>query len=76
MRQQVITQLNPYLKLYENTVGFENDHKQWMEGPLANSADPDYIETEIGNLWRAFYKLEKQFKDTPSAQKIALKVCS
>ncbi|MEO0687949.1 MAG: hypothetical protein AAFY76_23560, partial [Cyanobacteria bacterium J06649_11] len=74
MRQHVITQLAPFLKLYESTVEFENQHKQWMDGSLASSPDPDFIETETGNLWRGFYKLEKQFKETPNAQKIALKV--
>jgi len=57
-------------------VEFENQHKQWMEGSLASSPDPDFIETETGNLWRGFYKLEKQFANTPSAQMIAMKVCS
>lgn len=52
---------------------FENQYKKWMEGPLG-SADPDFIEQESGNIWRAFYKLEKQFKDTPAAQNIAAKV--
>lgn len=74
LRQQVINQLSSFLKLYEQTVEFERQHTEWLEGPLG-SADPDFIEQEVGNVWRSFYKLEKQFKDTPLAQKIAAKVC-
>jgi len=70
MRQQVVNQLSPFLKLYECTVEFENQHKEWMEGPLG-SADPDFIEQETGNIWRNFYKLEKGFGDIPNAKKIA-----
>lgn len=73
LRQQVVNQLNPFLKLYQTTVEFEHQYKKWMEGPLG-SADPDFIEQESGNIWRAFYKLEKQFKDTPTAQNIAAKM--
>ena len=69
----MINRLNPYLKLYETTVEFENQHTEWMEGPLG-STDPDFIEQETGNLWRGFYKLEKLLKETPAAQNIAVKV--
>lgn len=36
--------------------------------------DPDKVDAETGNFWRALYKLEKQFGDVPNAQKIAAKV--
>lgn len=36
--------------------------------------DPDKVDAETGNFWRALYKLEKQFSDVPNAQKIAARV--
>jgi len=72
-RQQIINTLNPYLKLYETTVEFQEKHKEWMEGPLG-VVDPDYVEQETGNFWRSLYKSEKQFNQVPTAQKIAKKV--
>ena len=44
-----------------------------MEGPWG-SYDPDKVEGETGNYWRALYKLEKQFSETPSPMKIASRV--
>ena len=72
-RQQILGKLMPFLKLYESTVDFQNKYQEWMDGPLG-AADPDFIEQEVGNIWRGFYKAEKQFKECPAAQKIAVKV--
>ena len=36
--------------------------------------DPDKVDGETGNFWRALYKLEKQFTEVPNAQKIATRV--
>ena len=44
-----------------------------MEGPWG-TMDPDKVDGETGNFWRALYKLEKQFSDVPNAQKIASRV--
>jgi dynein heavy chain len=35
---------------------------------------PPPVENEVGNYWRALYKLEKQFDSVPQAKKIAGKV--
>ncbi|EDO45806.1 predicted protein [Nematostella vectensis] len=69
-RQQLINTLNPYLKLYETTVEFQNKYKEWMEGPWG-TIDPDKVESETGNYWRSLYKLEKQLTEVPLAQRIA-----
>ena len=45
-----------------------------MEGPMEN-VDPDSVEQEVGNIWRALYKLEKGFDSVPAAKKICHKVC-
>lgn len=47
--------------------------REWMEGPWG-TMDPDKVDGETGNFWRALYKLEKQFVDVPNAQKIAARV--
>ena len=44
-----------------------------MEGAWG-TMDPDKVDGETGNFWRALYKLEKQFSDVPNAQKIAARV--
>ena len=44
-----------------------------MEGAWG-TVDPDKVDGETGNFWRALYKLEKQFSDIPNAQKIASRV--
>ena len=44
-----------------------------MEGPWG-TMDPDKVDGETGNFWRALYKLEKQFSEVPNAQKIAARV--
>ena len=44
-----------------------------MEGPWG-TMDPDKVDAETGNFWRALYKLEKQFNEVPNAQKIAARV--
>ena len=48
--------------------------REWMEGPWG-TMDPDKVDGETGNFWRALYKLEKQFVEVPSAQRIASRVC-
>ena len=47
--------------------------REWMEGAWG-TMDPDKVDGETGNFWRALYKLEKQFGDVPNAQKIAARV--
>ena len=47
--------------------------REWMEGAWG-TVDPDKVDGETGNYWRALYKLEKQFSDIPHAQKIASRV--
>lgn len=45
-----------------------------MEGPMSH-VNPDNVEVEVGNFWRALYKLEKGFENAPMPKKIATKVC-
>ena len=44
-----------------------------MDGAF-EGIDPDTVENDIGNYWRALYKLEKTFGDNPNAQDVAVKV--
>ncbi|XP_069052852.1 dynein axonemal heavy chain 7 isoform X2 [Lepisosteus oculatus] len=72
-RKKIQEKLTPYLRLYETTAEFNAKHKEWIEGPLS-SVNPDKVESDVGNYWRALYKLEKGFQDSPSALRIATKV--
>ncbi|XP_039266483.2 dynein axonemal heavy chain 7-like isoform X2 [Styela clava] len=71
-RKQLDTTLAPYLKLYETTVDFNNKNNDWMHGKF-DLINPDEVEQEVGNVWRALYKLEKTFGENPNAKMIAVK---
>ncbi|XP_033097643.1 dynein heavy chain 7, axonemal-like isoform X2 [Anneissia japonica] len=72
-RLTIINTLQPYYKLYETTVEFNNKHKNWMDGAFQD-VDPDSVDADVGNYWRTLYKLEKSFNDVPNAKKIASKI--
>lgn len=39
-----------------------------------SGVNPDVVDSEVGNIWRQLYKLEKGFENVPAAKKIATKV--
>lgn len=45
----------------------------WMTGPMSG-VDPDQVENDAGMYWRTFYKLEKNFGESPNPLKMAQKV--
>jgi dynein heavy chain len=46
-----------------------------MDGPMFE-VDPDVVDQEVDNMWRALYKLEKGFENVPTSKKIAARVKS
>lgn len=72
-RKKVQDHLLPFLRLYETAAEFQNQHHKWVHGPLS-AVNPDKVEGDVGNYWRALYKLEKGFGDTPKALHIASRV--
>ncbi|XP_044525004.1 dynein axonemal heavy chain 7 [Gracilinanus agilis] len=72
-RKKIQDTLNPYLRLYDMAVEFSNKFRVWTEGPY-NKVNPDQVEADVGNYWRALYKLEKSFSDSPNALAITKKV--
>lgn len=72
-RKKVHESLLPYLRLYETAVEFQTRHKEWVHGPLGG-VNPDKVEGDVGNYWRALYKLEKGFQGSPKALHIASRV--
>lgn len=62
----------PFLSI-EDLIFLVLVNRDWMDGPMSN-IDPDHVEVEVGNMWRALYKLEKAFDGIASPKKIAAKV--
>ncbi|XP_054642367.1 dynein axonemal heavy chain 7 [Dunckerocampus dactyliophorus] len=71
LRKKVQDKLTPFLRLYETAHEFQTNHEQWLYGPLSG-VNPDKIEGDVGNYWRALYKLEKGFTDVPNALGLAI----
>ncbi|XP_067117728.1 dynein axonemal heavy chain 7 [Osmerus mordax] len=72
-RKKVQERLTPFLRLYETAADFQNHHHQWVHGPLS-AVNPDKVEGDVGSYWRALYKLEKSFQETPKALHITTRV--
>ncbi|XP_027721801.1 dynein heavy chain 7, axonemal [Vombatus ursinus] len=72
-RKKIQDTLNPYLRLYDMAVEFSNKFRNWTEGPYTK-VNPDLVEGDVGNYWRALYKLEKVFHDSPNALAITRRV--
>ncbi|ETE66939.1 Dynein heavy chain 7, axonemal, partial [Ophiophagus hannah] len=65
-RKKIQDTLKPYLQLYEMTVEFNTKYRNWMDG-IFTKVNPDQVEQDTGNTWRALYKLERTFHDSPNA---------
>ncbi|KAH0621601.1 hypothetical protein JD844_023099 [Phrynosoma platyrhinos] len=65
-RKKIQDTLNPYLRLYDMTVEFNTKYRNWMDG-IFTKVNPDQVESDTGNYWRALYKLERTFHDSPNA---------
>lgn len=48
------------------TVEFNTKYRNWMDG-IFTKVNPDQVEQDTGNTWRALYKLERTFHDSPNA---------
>lgn len=70
LRKQCADKLQPYKKLFDAGQEFMDKHDLWMHTQVG-TYEPEQIEETIGNLYRAVYKLEKQFSDSPSTQRLA-----
>lgn len=44
-----------------------------MEAPYT-TVNPDLVEQDVGNYWRALYKLERTFSNSPNAQSLTSKI--
>ncbi|XP_070789387.1 dynein axonemal heavy chain 7 [Pituophis catenifer annectens] len=65
-RKKIQDTLKPYLQLYEMTVEFNTKYRNWMDG-IFTKVNPDQVDQDTGNTWRALYKLERTFHDSPNA---------
>uniref|UniRef100_A0A669BJA2 Dynein axonemal heavy chain 7 n=1 Tax=Oreochromis niloticus TaxID=8128 RepID=A0A669BJA2_ORENI len=69
-RKKAQEKLTPFLRLYETAADFIKQREKWLHGPLT-SVNPDKVEGDVGNYWRALYKLEKSLSEVPNALNIA-----
>ncbi|XP_053554548.1 dynein axonemal heavy chain 7 [Bombina bombina] len=72
-RKKVQESISPFFRLYEIIVEFNTKYKNWMEGPYS-AVNPDLVEQDVGNYWRALYKLEKSFRDIPNPLSLTSKI--
>lgn len=70
LRKQCADKLLPFKKLFDAGQEFMDKHHLWMHSQVG-TYEPEDIEETIGNLYRAVYKLEKQFSDSPNSQRLA-----
>jgi dynein heavy chain, axonemal len=70
LRKQCADKLLPFKKLFDAGQEFMDKHDLWMHTQVG-TYEPEQIEETIGNLYRAVYKLEKQFSDSPNTQRLA-----
>lgn len=70
LRKQCADKLLPFKKLFDAGQEFMDKHHLWMHSQVG-TYEPEEIEETIGNLYRAVYKLEKQFSDSPNSQRLA-----
>eukprot|EP00118_Oscarella_pearsei_P018868 m.196512 g.196512 ORF g.196512 m.196512 type:complete len:4008 (+) comp39530_c1_seq1:67-12090(+) len=75
LRSKARNTVEPYLKLYDTIQEFQTKHKNWLEGPF-EKIDPDVVESDVGNVWRILYKLEKSLSEQPLPLKMAVKTKS
>lgn len=70
LRKQVSDKLAPYKKLYDNANEYLTKNRNWTLSKVG-SFEPDEIENDVSNYYRAVYKLEKIFSTTPEAYRLA-----
>lgn len=73
LRKQIHDKLTPFKKLYDNSSDFIDKNNQWMNSTIG-SYDPEDIETDVSQLYRNIYKLEKFFAEKPATRELATAV--
>ncbi|TPX32092.1 hypothetical protein SmJEL517_g04759 [Synchytrium microbalum] len=60
----------PYKQLWETVQQFQTENTRWMSGPLTD-LDAAVVEEQCSNMWRAVFKLVKQFAEQQVPRKVA-----
>ncbi|KAJ1549535.1 Dynein heavy chain 7, axonemal [Cladochytrium tenue] len=66
---ETIQALAPFLTLYQTSVDFQRCYHTWMNGSFLK-LDPEIVENEVANMWRAMFKLMSTFEDNPYPREI------
>jgi dynein heavy chain len=70
LRNKLVQDLDPYVKLFAAVTAFTDQSRAWLEGSVSN-IHPETVENEVSTIWRTLYKLEKSFGDQPGPCSIA-----
>ncbi|KAJ1485020.1 hypothetical protein T484DRAFT_2467211 [Baffinella frigidus] len=57
----------PYAQLWVSADDWLTWHKKWLSDPF-ESLDPEQMEKDVGETWRALFKAAKTFADLPECQ--------
>ena len=61
--------LEPFEVLFKLSAETQRNIYAWTHGPILE-LDPEKVESEVDNLWRASYKMMKQYADYPQLLKL------
>ncbi|TPX33936.1 hypothetical protein SeMB42_g07413 [Synchytrium endobioticum] len=67
---QSIELIAPYKQLWETVQQFQTENTRWMNGSLTD-LDSAVVEEQCSTMWRAAFKLVKQFAEQPTPRKVA-----
>ncbi|XP_015178312.1 PREDICTED: dynein heavy chain 7, axonemal, partial [Polistes dominula] len=71
-RKIIADRLAPFKKLFDTACEYLSKYEQWINSRIG-SYDPETIEEEVGQAYRAIYKLEKSFQE-PDSRNLAATV--
>ena len=60
----------PYDRLWRTGAEFQKSYNKWMHGCFLE-LEPEAVEADVGNMWRAMYKLTKTFTDQIGPRRVA-----
>lgn len=63
-------ELEPFEALFRAVSDSQNNVQSWLTGSMVE-LNPEQVENEVDNMWRASYKFSKQYADSGPLLKLA-----